>query len=242
MTQNGNAIVMILIAIALFAALGFAFSNTSRTSSSFITDAEAEAYTNKIISYGNDIKSAVKRAQLSGCDLLDISFENDVVAGYTNGNNPPEECKIFKNGVQYIRPNIAWLDTSSAGGPPPELFKEIYFPELSSFLIGMGEPSGGAFNIEGKEVLMIIPHIKKDLCLKINDVLGVANIGSDPPGEAGSTWSAGNSKFDGVGTIGNSQINLSGASGNVKQVCFEGDGATDALSNTYYYMHVLVVQ
>lgn len=111
-TQNGNAIALILIAVALFAALGYAFSNTSRTSTSFITDEEVHAYANQIIAYGTDVKSAVKRLQLRGCSDTEISFENPIsTINYTNANAPSDNsCHVFDSnggGLQFQQPNNA---------------------------------------------------------------------------------------------------------------------------------------
>jgi len=110
-TQNGNAIALILIAVALFAALGYAFSNTSRTSTSFITDEEVHAYANQIIAYGTDVKSAVQRLQLRGCDDTQINFENSIsLINYTNTTPSPTDrsCHVFDNnggGLQFQQPN-----------------------------------------------------------------------------------------------------------------------------------------
>lgn len=95
-SEKGNAIIWILIAVGLFAALNYAFTSSSRTSTSLLNDSEAKAYASQIIAYGNEVKSAVKRLQLRGCDDTEISFENNVVAGYTNPNAPANKsCHVF---------------------------------------------------------------------------------------------------------------------------------------------------
>ncbi|CAG0906291.1 unnamed protein product, partial [Cyprideis torosa] len=51
---NAASDLMVAALVALFAALGYAFSNTSRTSTSFLTEEETSAYANQIIAYGNE--------------------------------------------------------------------------------------------------------------------------------------------------------------------------------------------
>jgi len=130
-TQNGNAIAMILVAVALFAALGYAFSNTSRTSNRFLSDEEAKAYANQIISYGNEVRQAVKRLTLRGCSDTEISFENNVVSGYTNPNAPTDKsCHVFDiagGGINYNNPPKKLLDS---GKKDALGFGEIFFPNL----------------------------------------------------------------------------------------------------------------
>jgi hypothetical protein len=158
-SQNGNAIVMILIAIALFAALGVAFSNTSRTSSSFITDEEAKAYANQIIAYGNEVKSAVKRLQLRGCSDTEISFENNIVSGYENPNSPPDKsCHIFDvagGGLQWKSPN-AKSQTS------PINYRINGAHEISN--IGKNCSSS-----ECNELLIFLGSLNENICIKINN-------------------------------------------------------------------------
>lgn len=95
-TESGNAIFLIIMGVALFAALGYAFTSSNRTSTTLVTDEQASTYANKIIAYGNEIKQAVRRLQLRGCDDTEISFENDVISGYENPNAPTsKKCHVF---------------------------------------------------------------------------------------------------------------------------------------------------
>ncbi len=104
--QNGSVIMWVLIAVGLMAALSYAFMGSSRNSTSMISNTQAEAYASEIIAYGNEVKSAVKRLQLRGCSDTEISFENNVVSGYTNSNSPPDSsCHVFDiagGGLQLI--------------------------------------------------------------------------------------------------------------------------------------------
>jgi hypothetical protein len=94
--ERGNAIFITLLAIALFAALGYAFTSGSRTGTMMITDVVSEAENSNVIQYNNTIATAVKRLKLRGCADSEISYETP------NGNNinpnaPTDEtCHVFR--------------------------------------------------------------------------------------------------------------------------------------------------
>jgi len=173
-TQNGNAIVLILVAIALFAALGVAFSNTSRTSSSFLSDAEAEAYANQIIAYGNDVKSAVKRLQLRGCSDTEISFENNVVAGYENPNSPTDKsCHVFDvagGGLQWQEAPPPYANTG------PLFYEGKYAYIYNTEWQGNGATCG---NQECGDLLLILSSLDQKICSIINIQLNLQNTPTD---------------------------------------------------------------
>ena len=182
-SQNGNAIVMILIAVALFAALSLAFTNTSRTSSSFIGDEEAKAYANQIIAYGNDVKSAVKRLQLRGCSDTEISFENNIVTDYVNPNAPTDQsCHLFNvagAGLQWQSPPPSIENSATFSGWQPTGFFG---------LTGVATPSGNVAcyvqtnPAECAELIVFLYLAEnKNLCLKINNNLNITNPSNSPP-------------------------------------------------------------
>lgn len=153
--ESGSAILWILVAVALFAALNFAFNSNSRTSTSFLDDAEAEAYAKQIIQYGNEVKSAVKRLQLRGCSDTEISFENNVVSGYTNPNAPSDRsCHVF----DVAGAGLSWREFNA-------LFTgDIQFENVKT---------------AGAELTLQITDIGNALCQEINTSLDTDNAAND---------------------------------------------------------------
>lgn len=170
-TEKGSAIMWILIAVGLFAALAFAFNSSNRTSTKLLTDEETTSYANEIISFGNDIKSAVKRMQLRGIDETEFSFGNTV---YTNAggtpNNAPghnanctsEKCEFFSNAGGQIQPKFitkqAFEDT-----PPPN--GHVGFVTLPVQDVGTTE----------SELVARIIRVKPEVCARINRLLGISS-------------------------------------------------------------------
>lgn len=189
-SQKGNAVIWILIAIALFAALGYAFTSSSRTNTSFLDVEKASSYAKQVIAAGNEIKASVKRLELRGCSDTEISFENNVVGGYNNPNAPTNEsCHIYAlagGGIQYQNPPTVIFDSASSGG---ETYSENVFS---------GENTGPNIGTAATDDLIYFVHfLQKDICVAINSLLGIDNPGGDPPDEGSGICAGNNEKFDG---------------------------------------------
>ncbi len=164
--QSGNAIVIIFIAIALFAALAVVFNQSSRTSTGFISDSQANTYANQIISYGNQVKDAVKRLQLRGCADTQISFENNTIAGYVNGNAPTDEkCHVFSSAGG----GLSWNNPSSGINNG-----ENWFFSGRSYFYGVGTTGGAS----GAELWMSL-IVNREICYKLTSILLKTPIASD---------------------------------------------------------------
>ncbi len=224
-SQNGNAIMIILVAVALFAALSFVFSNTSRNSSGFVTDAEADAYANQIIAYGNEVKQAVKRLRLRGCSDTEISFENSIISGYTNPNSPTDRsCHVFDTaggGLNFTSPPRNSFDES-------EVNAGFYaFSGLMNINL-VGETND---NATSSELYVISNFIDKEVCQKINARLGTEVGGKDNPEITVSGWST---KF--IGTFGYSGTRNEADIAGKKEICVR----TTSTANLHQYLKVLI--
>jgi hypothetical protein len=151
--EAGNVLFMILIAVALFAALAYAVTGSTRS-----TGADASRETNtviasQIIQYSTTIKSSVMRMQLSNsCLDTQISFENALISGYTNPNAPATNiCHIFlpSGGAVVFQ-------------PPP---LPITTPYIFSGQNGFRQHSGLENN---SDLAIILPDIPNDICIEIN--------------------------------------------------------------------------
>ena len=92
--QKGNALFLILIAVALFAALSYAVTQSGRGGSG-IDKEQAEFVAAKLFNFTTAFQTGVDRLRLGGCDVEEISFANDVYSSqdgtviiYPDGHNP----------------------------------------------------------------------------------------------------------------------------------------------------------
>ncbi len=101
--QKGNVLFLILIAIALFAALAYTITQSSRSGGSDISNEKADLIAAQVAQYGAQIATAVMRVRVgNGCSDTEINFENptmmhpDYWGGSTNSSAPSDgRCNIF---------------------------------------------------------------------------------------------------------------------------------------------------
>lgn len=178
--ENGNAIFLIIMGVALFAALGYAFTSSNRSSTNLVTDEQATAYANQIIAYGNEIKQAVKRLQLRGCDDTEIGFDNNIfkfnngtnITG--NGHNPntnSDKCRIFKVEGGGLMPRILPAQALSLISTSPNSPQEGNWRAWEASIENVGS--------DENEIVYVSGFISEKVCSKINQLLNVTD-GSIP--------------------------------------------------------------
>lgn len=176
-TEQGNALILILIAVALFAYLGFTMTKSSGNAGS--TD-EERAYldASEVIKYAGQVSSAVERLNLANhCKLKQMSFDHPQRAEYaTSGNfyynpNAPTQktCHVFdKQGVDtlYITPPPS---SKVQGGTE-------YNVHADFGVEGVGTDGGD----EGVD-LTLATYVTEEVCFQINKIMGNRNPSGAPP-------------------------------------------------------------
>lgn len=161
-SQSGNALFIILIAVALFGALSFAVSNMMRSGSeSGLTDEKVGLYAGEIMDYGRKMKQAVQAVRINyGCEDTDISFNNNIVSGYNFSTD--DDCEIFNganSGMVWMSPGRQYNDTTE------------WLITGSNIVDGMGTSS--------PDLVLMLRELNSDICSKINENLGISASGSD---------------------------------------------------------------
>lgn len=238
--QDGNALFLILIAVALFAALSYAITSSGRGGGNIDRETNKIAAA-QILDSANALQRAVQKLQiLNGCSDTQLSFENDTVAGYTNTGDPrgDETCHIFKSdGAGLAWPQIKGLDDT-----------DITFSGRN-FVSYLGLPNSGSGRCSSEvdkepcaELIVFYrvgPNI--DLCMELNDAVGVANPGGAPESNGG--WPT-VIKFVGAydGTHFASRLNDSSAVDPANRNANLYSGCSlihDSVTNDYNFYHVL---
>lgn len=161
---RGNALFLILIAVALFAALAYAMTSSDRAAGSISKD-KAILIAGQMQSYAASIETAITRMKLvNGCTDTQISFENTVVTGYTNGNAPLDKrCHVFDpagGAITWQNPPAGSNDGS-----------DYMFTGYMSF--HAQNPSTTVPVADAIDLVMILPYITSDICLAINRNVGL---------------------------------------------------------------------
>lgn len=239
MKEKGSALFIILVAVVLFAALAYAVSQMMRGGNpNTINIEQSRLVGNEILAYAQSMRNAAQNVKISnGCSDMDISAENSAVAGYVHAPLASDNCKLFHNdggGLVYQPPVAEWLDDSIS--PAPVLRGQWYFP-ANTCVPGTGSATAGceSDSTDNEAIIAVLPYIKKQLCIQINDLLGVDNPGGNPPVETGNAWTAGNIKYTGAQADAE-MLNQTGKMAG----CFEGDGASNPADNTYHFFKILI--
>jgi len=154
--NSGNALVYVLIAIALFAALGFTLSRqTQNASTSEIDRAKADLYAMQLITYATQAKSVLDQMMFTGTDIDDLDFTLPSESGFGTA------------------PHIHKTYHPQGGGLTPANLPVKAVHETSS------SPSAGWYmgrfnHVEwtdstGTEVLLSAHQIDRTVCEAIND-------------------------------------------------------------------------
>ena len=242
-SEQGNVLFYILIAVVLLGALSFAVSRGTIISSDKISEDKAKIYATEIIEYANIIGSSVSQLRLRGCSVAQISFENDVTAGYTNASAPSNKtCHVFDpsgGSVEARLPDATWVNIGHLGWP---LFGQLFFP--SAYCVyNVGTDSPTLCENDGDEELLIqILYLDQEVCTQINNLLGVTNPSGNPPQNNQNSWPAASTakytgSFAGVQNIGGN-----GYTGDEGQAagCYEERAAP--MTGTYHFYKVFIAR
>lgn len=200
-SQKGNVLFLILIAVALFAALSYAVTRNSRNNGGNINVEKAKPEAAQLVQYASQIKYAITKIMvINGCDFWDISFEN-TIDGTRYEHTPPvsNECKIFHENGEGLTPQHAkemgYLGEFGWYFWP---YDKFYF--LLQKFSGIGIEGGSS----GSDLSMVGAHLRTDLCMAVNELSSIVNPSNYPPRILVSPVEGGS--FEGAGSNGGGGI------------------------------------
>ena len=237
--ERGNIFFYILLGIVLFSALAYAVSR-NRIGNTGVSDQKAKLYASEIISYANQVNDAVNRLRLRGCKENEISFENSTSSLYPNSNAPTDKsCHVFGSSIG----NLSFTSfPAEAFGPccsgniTTSLYRYPFFSGFAEvYLIGTSGVSGGNGTVSTADLKLIVFEINKNVCMKINEQLGVTSAGTAPPTTCGTaTNSLISAPFTGTYLAGSGCTAKNG----FLSACM--NDATIPPSGSYYFYRVLL--
>ena len=244
--EQGNALFLILIAVALFAALSYAVTNSGRGGTG-IDREEASIAAAEIVQMAAQIEQAIMRMQIiNGCSDTDISFaydsdsDGDVDSDddYWNDGSGTE-CYVFDpngGGLTYQAASLKWLDGLNSA---EDLYGDV-FVHSRTCIQNMGSNDVAACHTDGissnTELILFIPYLSEEICTEIvRQTIGFdsGNVPVDPADAWFSTVKFSGSYGDGARINLNASPNfLSSNAG-----CFEGSDISG-----YHFYHVLIAR
>lgn len=189
----GNALFLILIAVALFAALSYAMTRSGAGGGGGISNETAELNAAAIIQYAGQVGQAVDRLLVLGaCTDTQLSFENNIVTGYAYANLPggDKSCHIFDvagGGVDFKKP------------PPGANQGEDWLFTYARFVKLNGDTG---LTAASTDLIMVLPNITLALCKKLNAKLPIPTVFSVTPPEGNAGFGSFGNPFKFTGTYG----------------------------------------
>lgn len=179
--QSGNVFIIILAGVVLFGMLMFTFSRSGQKGTGNLTKQQAKIGAQEILNYANLIEQAVNKVRRDGCSENEISFSNSVFQltdgtplhpdGH-NSNTPLDgKCEIFKStGANQVAQELSNLIAGNFGSSvkPGHMFTTMYDH------LGIGKDGIS-------DLIWLGVDIKKEVCIEINNLVGVTNSTNEPP-------------------------------------------------------------
>ncbi len=180
-SEHGNVFLFVLMGVALFAALAITVSRGMRSqTTTTMSERDATLAAADIISYAQRVERGVARVRRKNASENDISFENGIVAGYTNAGCTNNRCLIFHTSGG----SINWQ-------APPEGANDgsawIFTGSTCIADIGTGPTGCDGDTTSNEELIIVLPNLNQTVCETINKKLGLSATLSDTGGGASST-------------------------------------------------------
>lgn len=239
--QNGNALWFILIAVGLLGLLTVTLTRSGSSTNETGSFEQNQIVASQILTYAKSIENAVQSLLARGCSENEISFENNIVAGYVNPNSPTDNsCHVFDAagaGMTYEDPKEKWLDNAQSGIN----HYQTYLFSGTSCVLDVGEEGINCHTDASirEELILFLPYVTRSICISLNKSLNMPNPGGEPEQETGGAWRPiiTDAQFNGIYEDGN-QISIPGSVyQGQSSYCFEGD--TLPAAGTYHFYHVL---
>ena len=235
--ERGNVLFLILIAVALFAALSYAVTQSTRSGSG-----DASGETNLINSaqlaqYPAGVRTSIVRMIIGGTSVEQLAF-----------NEPSEFSDLSDNAHGVFHPQgggavfqRAPNELMASGSPGSWIFTADFEVEE----IGIDS----AASSDGNEITAFLPGVGGNICKKINTELGITVSGNDADGDGIPTAGAvitppvtgDRMIFPGNAGIPATETVIAGAFVGQPFGCFDqDDGDSDLIGKPPIYYHVLV--
>lgn len=216
--ERGNALFLILIAVALFAALSYAITQSGRGSGT-VDKEQAILSASQITQFPAAVRTGVTRMVVSGSALNVIAFDTSSPAGANEVFAPDGGAVVFQAPPPNIGLATAWE------------FRDILHATNGYYIKDVGLNT----NVTGREVISYLNGVALGVCQHINKGLGLTAGPSDEEGGGASAVDFTLNTNTGNATYGATAANV------FKSAAGEPFACVDNGTNNVYY-HALVEQ
>ncbi len=166
--ERGNVLFLILIAVALFAALSYAVTSSSRSGGGDASSETNLISSAQITQYPAAVRTSIVRMIIGGAQVTDLEF------------NPPSDFANLSDsgggakGFGVFHPDGGGATYATI---PPDVMADAqqgtwtFNGDFEVVNIGVST----ATNAAGNDIIAFLPGVKESICNRINQELGIAN-------------------------------------------------------------------
>lgn len=226
--ESGNVLFLILIAVALFAALSYAVTQSTRGGGGSSDSETTLINSAQITQYPASVRTAVVRMIIAGVAIDTLEFNPPADFDDCSGAPATHSFCVFHpdgGGATYVQaPN-----TLMVSGTPG-----IWHFNGEFEIVDVGTSSAGSF--DGNEIMAFLPGITSTLCDRINKELGISG-DTQTNTNATSSYTA---DMDDTYALPTTEFVL----GDADTIALQGQpfGCFRNQSGDYVYYHVLLEQ
>lgn len=175
--SNGNILFLILIAVALFAALSFAVTQSTRSGWGNAERDKIKMQISKLENFQSAVRTSLTRMKISGgLQFWQIDYSKPGSAGAgTNATCTSDSCRLHAASggalIPYRLESNYWGDAASCPSAPTWGGRYIF---INTAVRGAGV-SGN------RDLMLLYQGVSKDLCVAVNEANGVTNTAGEPP-------------------------------------------------------------
>ena len=177
--ERGNVLFLILIAVALFAALSYAVTSSTRGGGGDAGEETNLVQSSAITQYPSSIRTSIIRMIVNGVDPRTLLFdgpENFGTGSGQVGESTGQDIRaVFHPEGGAAPKGTAPADVMSGTAQGIWRFSSDY--QITN--IGTNSTSGSAAN----DLIAFLPNVSGAVCRKINEELGIAMSGTDADGD-----------------------------------------------------------
>lgn len=173
--ERGNVLFLILIAVALFAALSYAVTSSTRGGGGDANEETNLVQSSAITQYPSSIRTSIIRMIVNGVDADTLLFDGPDNFGTASGE-VGESVGQDVRAVFHPNGGAAPKGTAPAdvmNGTSQGLW--IFSSDYQITDIGTNSTSGSAAN----DIIAFLPNVSRGICRKINEELGITMAGTD---------------------------------------------------------------
>lgn len=181
----GNALLITLVAIVLLVALTMTITRMSSKADGDISAEQARIMAENIMRTAHGYEGAVQKlTSINQCGENDINFDNSVTGlAYTNAGAPSGgRCDLFNSagaGLAYTLPDPDFLDSTFSA--KAEYGEWVFTGSQCILDVGTGDTT--CTNDSESELIAMLPFIREDICIALDNLVGVTLSAGAPPAD-----------------------------------------------------------